>query len=99
MRYLYTVLKIVVFLLLLIFAIKNNQTIVLVIPFGPVWQQAPLILVILVFFTAGVAAGMGATFLHIFRLRRELTALKRELRSAQQAGARHPDASIDDTLG
>jgi len=84
MRALAWTLRIVLFLALFLFALKNTDSISLRLYFDQVWQ-APLILVLLVFFAAGAAMGVLATLATVFRQRREIGRLKREL------GARPPD--------
>lgn len=83
MRYLSWFIKIILFLLLLSFAVKNTETAVLRYYFGYEWQ-APLVLILLVFFCAGAAVGIIASLSYIFRQRREMLSLKRELRMKGQ---------------
>jgi len=73
-------LRIVMFLALFLFALKNTDTVTLRLYFEQVWQ-APLILVLLVFFAGGAALGVLATLATVFRQRREIAKLRRELRS------------------
>ncbi|MFI4922357.1 MAG: lipopolysaccharide assembly LapA domain-containing protein [Burkholderiales bacterium] len=82
MRYLSWLLKIILFLLLLGLAVKNTETAVLRYYLGE-WQ-APLVLILLVFFCAGAAAGVMACLGYIFRQRRKMLSLKRELRLKDQ---------------
>ena len=79
MRYLSWLLKFILFLLLLGFAVKNTETAVLHYYLGYEWQ-APLVLILLVFFCAGAAVGIVASLSYLFRQRREMLLLKRELR-------------------
>ena len=79
MRYLTWLLRIVLFLVLLGFAVKNDQPVVLRYFFGYEWQ-ASLVVVLLLFFAVGVGTGMLAVLGNIFRQRREIGVLKRELR-------------------
>lgn len=79
MRYLTWLLRIVLFLVLLGFAVKNDQPVVLHYFFGYEWQ-ASLVVVLLLFFAVGVGVGMLALLGNIFRQRREIAVLKRELR-------------------
>jgi uncharacterized integral membrane protein len=83
MRYLSWLIKIILFLLLLSFAVRNTETAVLRYYFGYEWQ-APLVLILLVFFCAGAAVGIIASLSYIFRQRREMLSLKRELRMKGQ---------------
>ena len=86
MRILLLLLKTVVFLLLLGFAFKNTDSVVVHYFPGAEWQ-APLVLVLLVFFGIGVAAGVMASLGIIVRQRREILGLKRAARSqARDAG-------------
>ena len=78
MRVLAWILRIVLFLALFLFALKNTDSVSLHIYFDQVWQ-APLILVLLVFFAAGAAMGVLATLATVFRQRREIGRLQQEL--------------------
>ena len=84
MRYLSWLLGLLLFLLALGFAVKNSDAVVVHYYLGYQWQ-APLALVILAFFCAGIAIGMAASLGLIFRKRREILALKREIRARAQA--------------
>lgn len=77
MRFLIWSLRLALFLLLLGFAVKNDQAVVLRYFFGFEWQTS-LVVALLCFFTAGVAIGLLAMLGSLFRQRRELAALKRE---------------------
>jgi uncharacterized integral membrane protein len=68
----------VLFLLLLGFAVKNDQPVVLRYFFGYEWQTS-LVVVVLCIFTLGVVIGLLAVLASLFSQRRELSALKREL--------------------
>lgn len=97
MRYLLWLLKFALFVLILSFAVKNTDTVGVRYYLGYEWQ-APLVLVLLVFFCLGAAVGIVASFTHLFRQRREIVVLKRELRAQGRAGdaaerARHSDAA------
>ncbi len=72
-------LRAVLFLILLGFAMKNDQIVVLHYFFGYEWQTS-LILILLLFFSVGVSVGVLAVLGNIFRQRREISTLKRELR-------------------
>lgn len=79
MKYLVWLVRFVVFLLLLGFAMKNDQAVVLRYFFGYEWQ-ASLVLVLLLFMTLGAAIGMLAMLGSLLRQRKEIAALKKELR-------------------
>ena len=79
MRYLIWLIRAVLFIVLLGFAVKNDQPVVLRYFFGYEWQ-ASLVVVLLLFFAAGVGVGILAVLGNIFRQRREIAVLKRDLR-------------------
>lgn len=79
MRYLIWSLRAVLFLLLLGFAVKNDQPVVLRYFFGYEWQTS-LVVVLLCFFALGVVIGLLAMLGSMFRQRRELAAVQRELK-------------------
>ena len=89
MRYLHWVLRILLFLVLLGFAIKNTDPVVVRYFLGWEWH-APLALVLLVFFAGGAALGVMAAVAWLYRQRRELLQLRRERR------ARHPEGELPD---
>ncbi len=84
MRYLSWIFGLLLFLLALGFAIKNSDPVTLNYYLGYQWQ-APLVLMLLVFLGGGVAIGVTATLGFVFRQRREILLLKRELRLKNQA--------------
>jgi len=78
-------LRLFILLLLVWFAVKNSGMVTLyAYPFS--WQ-APLILVILVFFAVGVILGVIASFGSMVRLKREAGALKKEIREHERTAA------------
>ena len=78
------VLWLAVFLLLLGFAVKNLDAVTVRYLMGLQWQ-APLVLVLLAFFAAGVSLGVAPSVAIVVRQRREILGLKRELRGATRA--------------
>ena len=78
MRYLSWIIRVVLFLALLGFAVKNDQAITLYYFFGYEWQST-LVIVLLVFFSAGVAVGILAMFSKVLQKRREIAVLKRDI--------------------
>lgn len=94
MHYLIWFVRIVLFLLLLGFAVKNADTVRLRYFFGYEWQ-APLMLILLIFFTLGVAIGVLACLGKIFRQRREITALKKKHPATNE---HEPLVAVDDRL-
>lgn len=79
MRYLNWVLRVVLFIVLLGFAIKNDQPVTLRYFFGYEWQSS-LVVVLLVFFAAGTAVGVLAMLGNVLQQRREIARLKRDIR-------------------
>ena len=81
MTYLGWIFKFALFVLVLIFALRNTDVVTVRYYFGGEWQS-PLIFVMLVAFCAGVAIGLMAAMTQLIRQRREIAALKR----GKQAG-------------
>jgi putative membrane protein len=90
MRYVTWTVRLVVFLFLLAFAVKNTDPVTLRFYFELAWQ-APLIVLLLAFFAAGAVFGLAAALTTVFAQRRENTQLKRALAEQQAA----PDAVAD----
>jgi len=89
MRYVMWILRLALFVLVLAFAVKNADLVTVRYYPGGEWQ-APLVFVLLVAFCLGVAAGLGAALAQVFRQRREIAALRRELNRISQGGAERP---------
>ena len=79
MRYLNWALRIVLFIALLGFAVKNDQPVVLRYFFGYEWQSS-LVIVVLIFFAAGTVVGVLAMLPNVLQQRREIARLKRDIR-------------------
>ena len=79
MRYLFWALKLALFALVFSFAVKNTDAVTVRYYLGGEWQ-APLVFVLLAAFCAGAALGLVAGLRQMFRQRREIVALKLELR-------------------
>ena len=90
MRYLVWAMRAVLFVLLLGFAVKNDQPVVLKYFFGFEWQSS-LVVILLCFFSIGILIGVLAMLSNIFRQRREIAALRREVQSKNKL-AGHDDA-------
>jgi len=75
--------RFITFIVLLGFAVKNNQSVTLRFFFEMEWHTS-LVIVLLLFFTAGVAIGVLAMLLNLLQERKEITHLKRELRVKHQ---------------
>lgn len=90
-RYLGLALKLLVFLLVLGFALKNSHTVTFYAYLGQVWQ-APLIIMLMLAFVLGALTGVLALLPTVFRLRREAA---RKLRTAEQdTGITQPDMPV-----
>ena len=72
------------FIALLLFALKNTDPVTLHFYLDQTWQS-PLILVLLAFFAGGAALGVLACLSKLFAQRRENLALKREMQQRPQA--------------
>lgn len=83
MRYLSWVFGIALFLLALGFAIKNSEPVTLHYFLGYQWQ-APLVVIVLTVFCIGAGVGIAASLGFIFKQRREISKLRRELRNQHQ---------------
>jgi len=75
-------LRALVFALLFAFALQNTAPVILQLPLGLSWQ-APLVIVLLLFFAAGALLGLLALLGLVFRQRREMARLKAELAARQ----------------
>ena len=79
MRIFNWLLRVILFIALLGFAIKNDQPITLRYFFGYEWQSS-LVVVLLLFFAAGAIAGVLAIFINVLQQRREIARLKRDIK-------------------
>jgi lipopolysaccharide assembly protein A len=76
-RYLGLALKLLVFLLVLGFALKNSHPVTFHSYLGYIWQ-APLAVMLLLAFVLGALTGLLSLMPYLFRLRREASALRRD---------------------
>ena len=83
MRAIMWFIRLLLFILLFGFAIKNDHLATLNFFFGGQWQL-PLVFVILVSFAAGALLGVTATFGSLLRQRREISQLRRQLERAER---------------
>jgi putative membrane protein len=84
MRYISWALRILLFLLLFGFALKNTDPVVVRFYLGSQWE-APLAMVVLVFFGVGAVAGVIACLTYVYRQRREILQLRKEVRAKPTA--------------
>jgi uncharacterized integral membrane protein len=97
MRYVGWFIKIVVFLLLFSFAVKNTTPVVLNGLAGASWT-APLVVFLMLFFAAGVLLGLAAMGVVVLRMRRELSNVRRELRSFTERSAPRSLDEVEPTV-
>ena len=82
MKIVFLIIKVLLFLAALTFAIKNTDMVTVRYYLGMQWQ-APLIFVILVVFCLGAMGGVFASLAHIVRLRRDNARLRRDLKATK----------------
>ncbi|MBU0689623.1 MAG: DUF1049 domain-containing protein [Gammaproteobacteria bacterium] len=92
MRYLTWLLRILLFVALLGFAMKNNEIVSLRYLFGYEWQ-APLVVALFGFLVIGVVLGMLAMLAVVVRLRSDLAHARAEVQSNQSG--RSADSQAD----
>jgi len=73
--------RLIIFSFLVVFAIQNTDVVTLRFVLGQFWE-APLVIVLLAFFAGGAVLGVLSVLGVIFRQRREISRLKRELTKA-----------------
>jgi uncharacterized integral membrane protein len=84
--------RLVIFLFLFAFAVQNTESVSLRFLLGQVWQ-APLVIVLLVFFAGGALVGALSQLALIFGQRREIARLKNELNKPATPVAIEPPTS------
>lgn len=85
MRYLVWILRLVVFIIVLLFALKNTAPVDVGFFGGHMVQQVPLIVVMLAAFVLGLVFGLLVAATALLKRRREINRLRRELTRAQEA--------------
>ena len=80
MNYLLWFFRFLVFAVLLAFALKNTDPVTVRFYLGSHWE-APLFLVLLVAFVLGAGGGVLASLGAVFRRRREIVGLRKQLRA------------------
>ncbi len=86
MHYVTWTVRLLVFLFLLVFAIKNTDPVTLRFYFELAWP-APLIVQLLAFFAAGAVFGLVAAVTALLNQRREIQRLRRDLKKADSQAA------------
>lgn len=83
MRYLFWILRLVIFIIVLLFATKNTALVDVGLLGGSTWHQIPLIVVMLVAFALGAIFGLLFAITSILRRGREISKLRRQLAAAE----------------
>lgn len=94
MRYLVWILRLIVFVLVLLFALKNTTPVDVGFFSDRVLPQVPLIVVMLSAFVLGLVFGLLMAALALLRRRREVHRLRRELSLARAELARGQKGSL-----
>ena len=96
MRFVTWTVRLLIFLFLLAFAVKNTDPVTLHFYFELAWQ-APLIVLLLAFFVAGAVLGIAAALGTLLWQRREIAQLRRSARGAGRVAEEPalPPAGID----
>jgi lipopolysaccharide assembly protein A len=82
MKFIVWLIRVLVFVVLLVLALANTDSVALTFA-GYVWR-APLILIGLAFFAVGLLAGLVSALPAVVRLKLENARLKRDLRAARE---------------
>lgn len=85
MRYLVWVLRLLVFLVVLLFALKNTDPVQVSFFADYTLSNVPLIIVMLVAFLMGLLLGLLMMILALMRKKRELAKLKRDVARLEQS--------------
>lgn len=94
MRYLVWFLRALVFIAVLMFALKNTEPVVVQFYGDYVLNQVPLIVVMLVVFVVGAFFGLLLMVPSVLRHRRESARLRRELEKVREIVARDHEAPV-----
>ena len=86
MKYLLWIFRILVFVILLGFALKNTDPVAVQFWLGMQWE-APVVFVLLAAFVLGAIGGVLASLGVIFRRRREIVSLRKQLRAVDKGNA------------
>lgn len=85
--------RLIIFSFLVVFAIQNTELVTLRLMPGQFWE-APLVIILLVFFAGGAVLGVLSVLGVIFRQRRDVARLKRELANLAQPATPLPPSAI-----
>ncbi|MDR2187327.1 MAG: LapA family protein [Azonexus sp.] len=70
--------RLIIFFFLVVFAVQNTAPVTLKLFLGQSWEE-PLVIVLLVFFAGGAVIGALSLVGALYRQRREITRLKKQL--------------------
>lgn len=92
MKILIWTVRFAILLVLVWFSVKNAEIVTLhAYPYS--WQ-APLVLIILAFFASGVLLGLLASLGSIWKLKREVNSLKRDIKARDNAAAQQASVAV-----
>ncbi|MCB1957584.1 MAG: LapA family protein [Rhodocyclaceae bacterium] len=83
MRFLIWIFRIVLFVFLFGFAVKNDELVNVQFFLGEV-RQFPLVFVMLAFFAGGAVIGFSVTLVSLFSKKREIARLKKQVRQLER---------------
>jgi uncharacterized integral membrane protein len=92
MKFLTWTVRLILFIVLLAFAVKNTDLVTLNFYFDLVWR-APLVVVLFGALAIGALFGIAATAGTLMRQRREIVRLRRETRQVASIATREPQAA------
>ncbi|NYT35298.1 DUF1049 domain-containing protein [Allopusillimonas soli] len=95
MRYLVWLLRLVVFIIVLLFALKNTGPVDINFFAGHVVTDVPLIVVMLVVFVLGIALGLLIAAPAVLRARREKARLRRDIARLEEKNRQLPAAPAE----
>lgn len=87
MRYLVWALRLLIFVVVLLFALKNTDRVNVYFFADHLISEVPLIVVMLASFVVGAVFGLLLTVPGVMRRRREISSLRRELEQTRTAGS------------
>lgn len=93
MRYLVWILRLLVFVVILLFALKNTEPVKVSFFANYAINNVPLIVVMLVAFLVGLLLGLLLMILHVMRKKREIMKLKRDIARLEENNQRRPDTA------
>jgi len=93
MTFLTWAIRLIIFSFLVLFAIQNTEPVSLHLLLDQAWE-APLVIVLLGFFAGGAMLGVLSVVGVIFRQRREISRLKRELAKPVVSVPTEPPATV-----